>query len=421
MKSTRSVGRLVMAFLLCAGGLGCPGTIQARFDASPKTGEAPLTVRFQDRSQNGGVPIASWEWDFGDGITSGAQNPIHLYAAPGTYDVTLTVTNADGQSTVVKTDHIQAAPVTLEEGDRVGMLLVSADSRGVAGTVGEAVGSAAYFLPGTLDQISLVGMLGTRATETTELDAPCIDFVEAMAPDSTVVVDLMYLESWLAGEYGAKTLSGTRAIAGLDAGATGSITASGKTEALIPWSEHPDCPYEPADPMPAFASGTYIQEHLIQWPTRPQSVSLSWPGGADLGPFSASVSLPARPVFLSPVDFGPGDPTGIETPMSKLDTTKSLVLTWQASAGSTDYIQIVLSVNASTYLLAKAVDDGSFTVPAAVMAELPAEDSKAYYQQVLVLSRLRSSDRSVPLTEGGLGRLRVVALTGSFIGVYSNR
>jgi gliding motility-associated-like protein len=42
------------------------------------------------------VPQASsYVWDFGDGLRSTAPNPTHTYAAPGTYQVTLTVTNDD--------------------------------------------------------------------------------------------------------------------------------------------------------------------------------------------------------------------------------------------------------------------------------------------------------------------------------------
>jgi chitodextrinase len=43
--------------------------------------------------RSGGV---SYRWDFGDGSTATATNPTHRYAAAGTYDVTLTVTYADG-------------------------------------------------------------------------------------------------------------------------------------------------------------------------------------------------------------------------------------------------------------------------------------------------------------------------------------
>ncbi len=52
-----------------------------------------LTVQFTDTST--GSPV-SWEWDFGDGGTSIAQNPSKTYAAAGSYTVTLKVSNAEG-------------------------------------------------------------------------------------------------------------------------------------------------------------------------------------------------------------------------------------------------------------------------------------------------------------------------------------
>jgi PKD repeat protein len=38
-------------------------------------------------------------WDFGDGVSSTEQNPAHTYSAAGSYEVTLTAKNVDGQST----------------------------------------------------------------------------------------------------------------------------------------------------------------------------------------------------------------------------------------------------------------------------------------------------------------------------------
>jgi PKD repeat protein len=58
-----------------------------------------LTVIFSDSSTN--TPT-SWLWNFGDGATSNAQNPVHTYAAANTYVVSLTVTNAGGSSTSSK-------------------------------------------------------------------------------------------------------------------------------------------------------------------------------------------------------------------------------------------------------------------------------------------------------------------------------
>lgn len=58
------------------------------------------TVQFTDASQN--VPTG-WLWNFGDNTTSNLQNPSHTYAAPGTYTVTLTTTNAAGTSAMPAT------------------------------------------------------------------------------------------------------------------------------------------------------------------------------------------------------------------------------------------------------------------------------------------------------------------------------
>jgi PKD repeat protein len=83
------------------------------FVAATTTGTAPLSVQFIDSSS--GSPT-SWSWSFGDSATSTEQNPAHIYTTAGTYTVTLTVTNADGSSTISKTGYVTvsdtvAAPV----------------------------------------------------------------------------------------------------------------------------------------------------------------------------------------------------------------------------------------------------------------------------------------------------------------------
>lgn len=65
--------------------------------ASPDTlGCVPLNARFTDLSKANSGTIRKWEWNFGDGATSTATNPTHLYAATGAYGVTLKVTNSLG-------------------------------------------------------------------------------------------------------------------------------------------------------------------------------------------------------------------------------------------------------------------------------------------------------------------------------------
>jgi PKD repeat protein len=65
--------------------------------------KVPMSVNFVDQST--GAPT-SWNWDFGDGQTSGSQNPSHLYQNVGTYTVTLTVKNNFGTDIRVRKDLI---------------------------------------------------------------------------------------------------------------------------------------------------------------------------------------------------------------------------------------------------------------------------------------------------------------------------
>ncbi|MDX1479792.1 MAG: PKD domain-containing protein, partial [Saprospiraceae bacterium] len=50
-------------------------------------------VEFTDLSYTGSGQMVSWAWDFGEGSTSSATNPDHLYPIPGNHDVTLVVTD----------------------------------------------------------------------------------------------------------------------------------------------------------------------------------------------------------------------------------------------------------------------------------------------------------------------------------------
>ncbi|WDN90782.1 hypothetical protein BuS5_03753 [Desulfosarcina sp. BuS5] len=54
----------------------------------------------------------SYLWNFGDGTTSSEQNPSHVYTAPDTYNVTLTVTDNEGASGEDSVDVVIAADLT---------------------------------------------------------------------------------------------------------------------------------------------------------------------------------------------------------------------------------------------------------------------------------------------------------------------
>lgn len=69
---------------------------QANFSADVKSGEAPLTVHFHDKSTNNPT---SWSWDFDDGHTSSLKDPENTFNEPGSYNVKLTVKNKFGSTT----------------------------------------------------------------------------------------------------------------------------------------------------------------------------------------------------------------------------------------------------------------------------------------------------------------------------------
>lgn len=84
-----------------------PSQVVANFFAHDTTGSPPLTVQFIN---NSAAPAGTtWHWDFGDGSTSTAANPVHTYNAVGTYTVILIATGPSNTDTLVRTNLITIA------------------------------------------------------------------------------------------------------------------------------------------------------------------------------------------------------------------------------------------------------------------------------------------------------------------------
>lgn len=82
-----------------------PATIVS-MTASTMSPDTQTPIRFT--SNVVGTSPVSYRWEFGDGTTSTSSDPTHTFAAPGTYTVTLEVTNCGG--TVSRTMTITVDP-----------------------------------------------------------------------------------------------------------------------------------------------------------------------------------------------------------------------------------------------------------------------------------------------------------------------
>jgi uncharacterized protein (TIGR02145 family) len=86
----------------------------AEFTASQTIVSTGQSVQFTDQST---YSPTSWSWNFGDGNTSTLQNPSHTYSTPGTYTVSLTVTNSFGSDTKSKSNYITILPQGVLDAD----------------------------------------------------------------------------------------------------------------------------------------------------------------------------------------------------------------------------------------------------------------------------------------------------------------
>ncbi len=91
------------------------GTLIASFSTNLLDTYGPLTVKFTDTSQGLQGSSTTWSWTFGDGSTSSAQNPQHIYqpvSAPTTYTVFEIVSTSFGMSTASTTITVtEAGPI----------------------------------------------------------------------------------------------------------------------------------------------------------------------------------------------------------------------------------------------------------------------------------------------------------------------
>lgn len=96
---------------------------QVTFSGSPTQGCFPLDVNFTNTSKAGSGTITDYLWDFGDGNISTDIKAEHIYTTPGTFDVTLKVTNSYGCTNALTNSDM----VTINDGVNADFSLTSLD------------------------------------------------------------------------------------------------------------------------------------------------------------------------------------------------------------------------------------------------------------------------------------------------------
>ena len=135
-----------------------PLTVTA--NGTPASGEAPLTVDFTATAV-GGDPPYTFSWEFGDGTVVNGSTPSHTYAAAGTYQANVTVTDGGtNASTSSVTVTVTAAPLVLDH------CTVTPGPTAVAEGATQAFVARGYTggnveLPGTTATWSVSGAIGT--------------------------------------------------------------------------------------------------------------------------------------------------------------------------------------------------------------------------------------------------------------------
>jgi PKD repeat protein len=112
-----------------------------------KTGIAPLTITFVgEGSYDADGQIVSYDWNFGDGTTSNEINPIHMFATPGMYLVSLTVTD-DDEDDSMDTEWIVS---TINNTPPVAVISVAGEKTGIIPFIVSFIGEGSYDADGQI-------------------------------------------------------------------------------------------------------------------------------------------------------------------------------------------------------------------------------------------------------------------------------
>lgn len=141
--------------------------------------------------------------------------------------------------------------------------------------------------------------------------------------------------------------------------------------------------------------------------------TFSWPGGLDISAFTVSGKMPEPLVVTSPqITTGYYGGNTFE-----FDPTVDMVFTWNPPANPVgNYVSISISSsvwNEETQTITVGTiycyvnDDGSHIIPKELLQQLPMPTDQQYNAVSLIIARYNVSERDVPLTKGGNGKVEL--------------
>ncbi|MEE4115034.1 MAG: choice-of-anchor D domain-containing protein [Marinilabiliaceae bacterium] len=126
--------------------------LRALINASQLSGSVPLEIDFTV-SVSGGTSPYSFDWSFGDGEVSTEQSPVHTFNDIGTYEVLLTITDAELNS-VDREISINAAALVYSLSGNI------FEDNGISEV---SKGYAALYRAGSYNYEQLIGIIGTNS------------------------------------------------------------------------------------------------------------------------------------------------------------------------------------------------------------------------------------------------------------------
>ena len=180
---------------------GATGTVEHDVTVTPPPNQPPtaaftssasvLTASFDGSgSSDPDGSVASYSWDFGDGSAAGSgATPQHTYAAPGTYQVTLTVTDNQGATGSVT----KAVTVT-------SVIAADAFGRTTSSGWGTADTGGPWSVTGTASRFSVGGGVGTVNVEAAAV-GPTAYLNSVSQANVNAVVDASVSQSSGGGSY----------------------------------------------------------------------------------------------------------------------------------------------------------------------------------------------------------------------------